>query len=165
MTQSVTLTLPYEDSISLLPVRKDPKNGTGGKDTSSNQTVFFILIILIWYSVSVGHNLLNKRLLEGDLFPFPFTLTLLQLSAITIYSFIYIKYFSNDEKHVITSISEVLSYRRNRTLIIGLSLGKFLTLVFSHLSLTQVPLAFTHTGEWDSLIHETWTIMMLVACS
>jgi hypothetical protein len=153
MTQSVTLTIPYEDSVSLLPIRKDAK--AGASDSSANQTVFFILIILIWYSVSVGHNLLNKRLLEGDLFPFPFTLTLLQLSAITVYSFIYIGYFSNDEIHVITSIREVLSYRRNRNLIIGLSLGKFLTLVFSHLSLTQVPLAFTHTGESDCLLQES----------
>lgn len=147
MTQSVTLTLSPEDSISLLPVQKNAKTEADRKTTSAGDTVFFILIILVWYSVSVGHNLLNKRLLEGDLFPFPFTLTLLQLSAITVYSFIYISYFSTSEKHVIVGVREVLSYRRNRNLIIFLSLGKFLTLVFSHLSLSQVPLAFTHTGE------------------
>lgn len=115
---------------------------------AAGDTVFFILIILVWYSVSVGHNLLNKRLLEGDLFPFPFTLTLLQLAAITVYSFIYINYFSNNEKHVIVGVRDVLSSRRNRSLIVFLSLGKFLTLVFSHLSLSQVPLAFTHTGQF-----------------
>ena len=147
MTQSVTLTLSSEDTLSLLPPQKSAKTETDRNETGAGETVFFILIILVWYSVSVGHNLLNKRLLEGDLFPFPFTLTLLQLSAITVYSFIYISYFSNNEKHVIVSVREVLSYRRNRSLIIGLSLGKFLTLVFSHLSLSQVPLAFTHTGE------------------
>lgn len=148
MTQSVTLTIAPEDTGRLLPLFKDERrSGRRESSVAGSDTVFFILIILVWYSVSVGHNLLNKRLLEGDLFPFPFTLTLLQLAAITVYSYIYISYFSTNDKHVVVGVREVLSYRRNRSLIIFLSLGKFLTLVFSHLSLSQVPLAFTHTGQ------------------
>lgn len=110
-----------------------------------DNNVFFGLIILVWYFVSVGHNLLNKRLLEGDWFPFPFTLTLLQLASITFYSYMYIRFISASDKHVVVTLKEVLNVKRNRGLIIFLSLGKFLTLVFSHLSLSQVPLAFTHT--------------------
>lgn len=155
MTHSVTLTLSPEDTVQLLssqPLESKLKHETKAKvqSISADNTVFFVLLIGVWYAISVGHNLLNKRLLEGDLFPFPFTLTLLQLSSITIYSLIYIKYFSSDDRHVIVTISDVINHKRNRNLILFLSLGKFLTLVFSHLSLSQIPLAFTHTGEFCS---------------
>lgn len=162
MTHSITLTLPSSSSSSRSPLitpvnhSKDRHNinSTINIHSSSQKplqefqqsTLYFVLLILIWYCVSVGHNLLNKRLLEGDFFPFPFTLTLLQLGSITGYSYIYVKYISSSDKHAIVSIREVLSARRNRNLVICLSSIKFLTLVFSHLSLSQVPLAFTHTG-------------------
>ena len=175
MTNSVTITLPssphrslyiHHGSASTTASDSDDSNygKTNGSVNSSHNTlpkfqasllpsteklkdnnVFFGLVILIWYFVSVGHNLLNKRLLEKDIFPFPFTLTLLQLFSITTYSFIYITFFSKNDKHVVTSVREVLDSRRNRNLVIFLSSIKFLTLVFSHLSLSQVPLAFTHT--------------------
>lgn len=173
MTHSITLTLPSSSSRSPLLTphhhhhaavsgthSKDHRNDSSNKNSinihSSSRrswqefeqsTLFFVILIIIWYSVSVGHNLLNKRLLEGDLFPFPFTLTLLQLGSITGYSYIYVKYFTSNDKHAIVSMKEVLSVRRNRTLVLCLSSIKFLTLVFSHLSLSQVPLAFTHTGQ------------------
>lgn len=162
MTQSITLTLPSSSPSSRSPlispshVSKDRHNTNSTINIHLNSqkplqefkqsTLFFVLLILVWYCVSVGHNLLNKRLLEGDFFPFPFTLTLLQLGSITGYSYAYIKYISSSDKHAIVSIKEVLSGRRNRNLVICLSSIKFLTLVFSHLSLSQVPLAFTHTG-------------------
>ena len=171
MTNSVTITLPSTEKSLFIPLHlgSDSDDSSYGKKYASNgitsnghsrhqastsipsaeklkdNNIFFGLVILIWYFVSVGHNLLNKRLLEKDVFPFPFTLTLLQLTSITLYSYVYIKFVTNNEKHVVTSIQEVVSSRRNRNLIIFLSLGKFLTLVFSHLSLSQVPLAFTHT--------------------
>jgi len=110
-----------------------------------DNNVLFGLVILIWYTVSVGHNLLNKRILEQDVFPCPVTLTLLQLASITTYSFIYIKFVSNNDKHVVVSVKEIWNSRRNRNIIIFLSFGKFLTLVFSQLSLARVDLALTHT--------------------
>ena len=147
MTHSVTLTLTSDDLYESPPsLHKDAKSVLAPAPVASD-TLLFVVIIVIWYSVSVSHNLLNKRLLEGDLFPFPFTLTLLQLLAITVYSFVYIGYFSTNEKHVVVRVQEVMSQRRHRSLILMLSLGKFLTLVFNHLSLSQVPLAFTHTGR------------------
>lgn len=142
------------------------KNGlaaaTAGSLVSAQSTsnLLFIGLLLVWYSLSVGHNILNKRLLDADLFPFPFTLTLLQLAAITLYSYVYIRWSSGRHasygllessqdinRHVVVPISDVLAKKRNRTLIVALSLGKFMSLVFSHLSLYQVPLAFTHTGQ------------------
>lgn len=165
MTQSITLTLPSSSSSRSPLLTPSHVSGNHSKNHNTNSSInihssskksfeefkqsslFFVILIFIWYSVSVGHNLLNKRLLEVDLFPFPFTLTMLQLGSITGYSYIYVKYLSSGDKHAIVSIREVLSVRRNRTLVICLSSIKFLTLVFSHLSLSQVPLAFTHTGN------------------
>ena len=167
MPPSVTLTLQSSQANSLLlPLRLDPskdyhqqqewrqdsksnqvKSWQSGTGLMKSESVYFGLLIVIWYSVSVGHNLLNKRLLEPDLFPYPFTLTLLQLASITGYSYIYIAYISSDRKrHSLVTVHDVLGVRRNRSLVIFLSFGKFLALVFSHLSLSQVPLAFTHTG-------------------
>lgn len=118
-----------------------------------SESIYFSILIIIWYSVSVGHNLLNKRLLEPDLFPYPFTLTLMQLASITGYSYIYLKHITRDpKKHSLVTVKDVLCIKRNRSLIIFLSFGKFLTLVFSHLSLSQVPLAFTHTGLYFKLM-------------
>ena len=161
MTHSVTLTIPVT-STSTCDKLQDGfttpgktiiqlSKSTGphakiNRDSHTSSTLVFIIVIFIWYSVSVGHNMLNKRLLEPDLFPYPFTLTLVQLSFITLYSHLYLIYFAKDDKHVLVSIGEVIKTRRHRRLIIFLSLGKFLTLVFSHLSLSHVPLAFTHTG-------------------
>lgn len=124
-------------------------------EATKSTSLVFVGLLVTWYAVSVGHNLLNKRLLEADLFPYPVTLTLFQLTAITIYSWTYIRIkatrnaTSGDPNvHSIVSISEALGKKRNRTLIVFLSLGKFLSLVFSHLSLYQIPLAFTHTGNY-----------------
>ena len=123
----------------------------------SKSSLVFIGLLLVWYSLSVGHNILNKRLLEPDFFPFPFTLTLLQLGAITVYSYMYIRYANRGRqtgllepdanRHVVVALREVLSKKRNRSLIVFLSCGKFMSLVFSHLSLYQIPLAFAHTGN------------------
>lgn len=159
MTHSVTLTIPVTSTSTCDKLQDGfgknalhiTSKATGPdaktlRDSNHSSTLIFILVIFIWYSVSVGHNMLNKRLLEPDLFPYPFTLTLVQLSFITLYSYLYLKYFAKDDKHVLVSIGEVIKTRRHRRLIILLSLGKFLTLVFSHLSLSHVPLAFTHTG-------------------
>ncbi|KAI1292530.1 Solute carrier family 35 member E1 -like protein [Halotydeus destructor] len=176
MTHSVTLTLPTSPATAASSVLYNGGDyGTGrskfvsestnhGHQSSSVSDVasaigkavvgppsnyLFIVLLIIYYSVSVGHNILNKRLLESDLFPFPFTLTLFQLSAITFYSWAYIKLHtkktSGFSNHTIVTISEAIGKKRNRSLILFLSLGKFLSLVFSHLSLYQVPLAFTQT--------------------
>lgn len=165
MTHSITLTIPvsstsqydkqlrdneYSSKIFINGSRKQVGPGdeksASSRDSASTSTVVFVAILFVWYSLSVGHNMLNKRLLEPDLFPYPFTLTLVQLSFITLYSHLYLQYVAKDEKHVLVSMKEVIKTRRNRRLIFLLSLGKFLTLVFSHLSLSHVPLAFTHTG-------------------
>lgn len=177
MTHSVTLTIPVTSTSTLGKIRNEngfknafqPSRKTGPqtenvRDSSQSTTVVFVVVIFIWYSVSVGHNMLNKRLLEPDLFPYPFTLTLIQLSFITMYSHLYLQYFAKDDKHVLVSIGEVIKTRRHRRLIILLSLGKFLTLVFSHLSLSRVPLAFTHTGNLFIFFAVFFTLPFVVKC-
>lgn len=101
-----------------------------------NSKIQVILLCFAWYFVSSANNVIGKLVLQS--FPFPMTVTMVQLLSITIYSGPFFRLW-NVRK---TSPIEWNYYLRY---IIPLALGKFLASVTSHISLWKVPVSYAHT--------------------
>lgn len=75
-------------------------------------------------------------------FPFPMTVTMIQLLSITLYSGPFFNLF-NIRK------AENIQWRYYLTIIVPLAFGKFLSSVSSHWSIWKVPISYAHTGKKD----------------
>ncbi|UJR33195.1 hypothetical protein I4U23_020650 [Adineta vaga] len=95
-------------------------------------------LCLVWYSSSAAGNVIVKELLEE--FPYPFTVTLVQLFSIWILCIPLIR---------IRQVPPPEYLYQNRIyyfkIIIPLAIGKFLSQLSSHVSLWKVPVSFAHT--------------------
>ncbi|KAJ8933200.1 hypothetical protein NQ318_008049 [Aromia moschata] len=104
------------------------------KHTKEICTVLFLCVL--WYAVSSTNNVIGKMLLNE--FPYPVTMTMVQLLSITILSGPFFNLWGV-RKYV--DISWPYYFR----LIVPLALGKFIASVFSHVSIWKVPVSYAHT--------------------
>uniref|UniRef100_A0A0P5W7S1 Solute carrier family 35 member E1 n=1 Tax=Daphnia magna TaxID=35525 RepID=A0A0P5W7S1_9CRUS len=100
-------------------------------------TRIFILCVF-WYLISSSNNVIGKLVLNE--FPYPMTLTMVQLLSISLYSGPLLKCW-NIRPGLQSSFSKDYYWK----LIIPLAFGKFLSSVFSHISIWKVPVSFAHT--------------------
>lgn len=110
----------------------------GGKRTSSRHVAVVLLMCLLWYVISSSNNVIGKMVLNE--FPFPMTVTLIQLCSITLYSG---PFFNLWRIRKYQDIPRAYYMR----LIVPLAIGKLLASVTSHISLWKVPVSYAHTGQ------------------
>ncbi|XP_052831875.1 solute carrier family 35 member E1 homolog [Octopus bimaculoides] len=110
-----------------------------------NETVFFeamkiVGLCVMWYSSSASGNIVGKMLLTD--FPYPMTVTMVQLLSISVYLTPLLRL-----KSVSTSSGHVASIPRNyyMKMIIPLAMGKFMASVSSHVSIWKVSVSYAHT--------------------
>lgn len=105
---------------------------------ASKEVVTVALLCCIWYVVSSGSNVVGKTLLNQ--FPYPMTVTMVQLLSIAVYSG---PFFNLWGVRRFVDISWPYYFK----LIVPLALGKFVGSVFTHVSLWKVPVSYTHTSN------------------
>uniref|UniRef100_A0A6M2DZ98 Putative product n=1 Tax=Xenopsylla cheopis TaxID=163159 RepID=A0A6M2DZ98_XENCH len=104
---------------------------------SQNKEILTIIILCVtWYIVSSSNNVIGKMLLND--FPFPMTVTMVQLTSITLYSGPFFHLWG------VRSYTS-LSWNYYLKLIVPLAFGKFLASVSSHISIWKVPVSYAHT--------------------
>ncbi|XP_046386320.1 solute carrier family 35 member E1 homolog [Ischnura elegans] len=91
---------------------------------------------ILWYIISSSNNVIGKMLLSD--FPYPVTVTMVQLSSITLYSGPFFNLWG------IRKFVDI-SWKYYLKMIVPLALGKFLASVFSHVSIWKVPVSYAHT--------------------
>ena len=102
------------------------------------QAVKIILLCLVWYVVSSANNVVGKIILSD--FPYPMTLTLCQLVAITVLIVPVLLLWK------IPPVSGRISLRYWFHMILPLAFGKFLASASSHFSIWKIPVSYAHTG-------------------
>ncbi|CAI6369351.1 unnamed protein product [Macrosiphum euphorbiae] len=103
---------------------------------ASKEVVTVSLLCCVWYVVSSGSNVVGKTLLNQ--FPYPMTVTMVQLLSIAVYSG---PFFNLWGVRRFVDMSWPYYFK----LIVPLALGKFVGSVFTHVSLWKVPVSYTHT--------------------
>lgn len=106
-------------------------------DRMHTREVLTVLILcILWYIVSSSNNVVGKMLLND--FPYPMTVTMVQLLSITIYSG---PFFNMWGVRRFVDISWSYYWK----LIVPLALGKFMASIFTHVSIWKVPVSYAHT--------------------
>lgn len=114
-------------------------------DRRNNREVVTVLFLcLMWYVVSSSSNVVGKMLLSE--FPYPITVTMVQLTSITIYSGPFFNLWG------VRRYASNITWRYYLRLIVPLALGKFLANVFSHVSIWKVPVSYAHTGTCSTIL-------------
>lgn len=107
--------------------------------TERSRQIFSVIVLcLLWYIISSSNNVIGKMVLSE--FPYPMTVTMVQLSSITLYSG---PFFNLWGVRKYANLSWPYYFR----LIVPLALGKFLSSVTSHISIWKVPVSYAHTGK------------------
>lgn len=107
-----------------------------GKRTNSRHVFVVLTLCLLWYIVSSSNNVIGKMVLNE--FPFPVSVTMIQLCSITLYSGPFFNLWG------IRKYSSI-AWPYYLKLIVPLALGKFLASVTSHISIWKVPVSYAHT--------------------
>ncbi|KAJ4450027.1 solute carrier family 35 member E1 homolog [Periplaneta americana] len=106
-------------------------------DTKQAREVFTVLFFcILWYVVSSSNNVIGKMLLND--FPYPMTVTMVQLTSITLYSGPFFNMWG------VRRFVDI-SWSYYMKVIVPLALGKFLASVSSHVSIWKVPVSYAHT--------------------
>lgn len=121
-------------------------NGGSSKRTGSRHVLVVLTLCILWYVISSSNNVIGKMVLNE--FPYPMTVTMIQLCSITLYSG---PFFNLWRIRKYQDIPRGYYLR----LIIPLAFGKFLASVTSHISLWKVPVSYAHTGLFDILFIKT----------
>lgn len=103
---------------------------------ATRQMMTITFLCILWYIVSSSNNVIGKMILSE--FPYPMTVTMVQLTSITIYSGPFFNLWGV-RKYV------DMSWRYYFKFIVPLALGKFLASVTSHISIWKVPVSYAHT--------------------
>lgn len=106
--------------------------------TATRQMMTITFLCILWYVVSSSNNVIGKMILSE--FPYPMTVTMVQLTSITVYSGPFFNLWGV-RKYV------DISWRYYFKFIVPLALGKFMASVTSHISIWKVPVSYAHTGE------------------
>lgn len=109
-----------------------------GKRTNSRHVLVVLTLCILWYIISSSNNVIGKMVLNE--FPYPMTVTMIQLCSITLYSG---PFFNLWKIRKYQDIPRGYYLR----LIVPLAFGKFLASVTSHISLWKVPVSYAHTGN------------------
>ncbi|XP_043259324.1 solute carrier family 35 member E1 homolog [Colletes latitarsis] len=104
---------------------------------NSREVITVLFLCLLWYVISCSSNVVGKMLLSQ--FPYPMTVTIVQLTSITVYSGPFFNLWG------VRKYSSDISWGYYLRLIVPLALGKFLANVFSHVSIWKVPVSYAHT--------------------
>lgn len=112
--------------------------------TATRQMMTITFLCILWYVVSSSNNVIGKMILSE--FPYPMTVTMVQLTSITVYSGPFFNLWGV-RKYV------DISWRYYFKFIVPLALGKFLASVASHISIWKVPVSYAHTGEFRTVSH------------
>lgn len=111
--------------------------------TERSRQIFNVIVLcLLWYIISSSNNVIGKMVLSE--FPYPMTVTMVQLSSITLYSGPFFNFWGVRK-------NADLSWPYYFRLIVPLALGKFLASVTSHISIWKVPVSYAHTGKLSLL--------------
>nr|CAG4644041.1 EOG090X07UV [Lepidurus arcticus] len=95
-----------------------------------------VILCFLWYVISSTNNVVGKMVLND--FPYPMTVTIVQLFSITAYSGPLFRLWGIRRTF---DIGWPYYFR----LVLPLALGKFVSSVFSHVSIWKVPVSFAHT--------------------
>ena len=101
--------------------------------------VRIVFLCLFWYAASSSNGVLGKWILSE--FPFPMTLTMVQLTSIALYSGPMLSLMGVRG----ASACSMVSWNYYFTLIFPLSFAKFLSSVMTHISIWKVPVSYAHT--------------------
>lgn len=104
--------------------------------TVTRDALKLILICVMWYTTSSGGNIVGKLVLNE--FPYPMTVTMVQLVSGAVYLNPIINLMSISNKGEVSRTYYM-------TMIIPLALGKFLSSVSSHISIWKVSVSYAHT--------------------
>lgn len=106
-------------------------------DARHTKEVLTVLgLCILWYIVSCSNNVIGKMVLNE--FPYPMTMTMVQLLTITVlskpcFNLLGIRKFVD------------ISWSYYFKLIVPLAFGKFISSVFGHISIWKVSLSYAHT--------------------
>ncbi|XP_066983538.1 solute carrier family 35 member E1 homolog [Macrobrachium rosenbergii] len=106
------------------------------KDHNNDSVVHVLLLCGGWYLVSSTNNVVGKTLLNE--FPYPITVTMVQLLSIAVYSSPTLRWMGVRKRADI-------SWSYYKRMIFPLAFGKFFSSVFSHISIWKVPVSYAHT--------------------
>ncbi|XP_027206964.2 solute carrier family 35 member E1 homolog [Penaeus vannamei] len=101
-----------------------------------NEILRVLLLCVLWYLVSSSNNVVGKTLLNE--FPYPMTVTMVQLVSISLYSSPVLRWMGVRRRAEI-------SWSYYKKIVIPLAFGKFLASVSSHISIWRVPVSYAHT--------------------
>lgn len=119
-------------------LRKQQHKMTVLANKETRHVVKIVVLCLLWYVVSSTNNVIGKMVLNE--FPFPMTVTMVQLMSITLYSGPFFNLWGV-RKYV------DLPWNYYMKLIVPLAFGKFFSSLASHISLWKVPVSYAHTGK------------------
>lgn len=105
---------------------------------STRETVTVGLLCAAWYTLSSASNVVGKLVLTE--FPFPMTVTMVQLLSTVVYS---------APAFAACKVRRAPKFPRSYYLkvLIPLAIAKFFTTMFSQISIWKVPISYAHTGE------------------
>ena len=110
---------------------------------TSREILTVVGLCAIWYSSSSLNNVVGKVVLSD--FPYPMTVSMVQLVSIWIYCYPILKLWSIPS-------SGKIPLRYWFTMIFPLAFGKFVASVMSHISIWKVPVSYAHTGKNTSML-------------
>ncbi|XP_054276841.1 solute carrier family 35 member E1 homolog [Macrosteles quadrilineatus] len=106
-------------------------------DKMHTREILTVLVLcILWYIVSSSNNVVGKMVLND--FPYPMTVTMVQLLSITLYSGPFFNMWGV-RRFVDISWSYYFKF------IVPLALGKFMASIFTHVSIWKVPVSYAHT--------------------
>lgn len=109
------------------------------RDESKREITQVVCLCLFWFLVSSLNNIVGKVTL--GLFPYPMTVTMIQLCSIYFYLKPTLRYLKVNRRNL------AIPRRFYLKMIIPLAFAKFLASVSSHFSLWKVPVSYSHTGN------------------